>query len=94
MEKVAPPEFWIGDTTGLVKPHSYHTLRASQQRHTLTVISSPFCTRTGLARGMKRGNQLNMLSVCECGAMDIITSLYKTLSNVPAKPWTVQFKGA
>jgi hypothetical protein len=94
MEKVAPPEFWIGDTTGLVKPHSYHTLRASQQRHTLTVISSPFCTRTGLARGMKRGNQLNMPSVCECGAMDIITSLYKTLSNVPAKPWTVQFKGA
>ena len=53
----------MGVLTGDVRHHSYHTFLWSLQRQIAAVITSPLCTRRGVARGMKSGNQLTMPSV-------------------------------
>jgi hypothetical protein len=44
----------------------------------LAVTTSPTWSRRGDAKGMKRGNQLNMPGECDCGAIEIITSCTMT----------------
>jgi hypothetical protein len=61
---------------------------------TLIAILSPFSTLRGVPKGMNKGNQLNIPGEWEWGAIDIITSLYKTLSKVPENPWIVAVSDA